>query len=193
MTIVRCYPSALGTNNGWSLPARAEKKEDDSCTYLSVALSGTYDLFLNTYKDNGGIGNPFNIPAGATITRETIGIKGGRDTFLGISSLTFYIKYLLSGINNTVGVSAPEFGYSFDCSETTFSGHELDIPSYLWLTIAELNNEQFTTWIEAVFANAGGGGLLAQCDAVYIEVEYTVPSTGVQEIGDGLTFASMPQ
>lgn len=188
MVVVRCYPSVVDSNPGvWTNPTRALGPSElpiAKCAFKSTNSAGDFRLYLKTFLDTSS--NPFNIPAGATITRETIGIRGGYNPNFGIGSEGFWVGWLIFGIMNWFSVPAPSFPFSPDCNDDLI-WQSFDIPSGFWMTIAQLNGGSYTTYANIIWAPAGGGGVLAQVDAVYIEVEYTVPSA-VQARGDGLVW-----
>ena len=180
MVVVRKHPTAYNDeSNVWTNENNALGPEDGLCAYTNRfgRKDGPNRLFLSGYG--------FNIPSNATITRVEIGIKSVSCNAYGLAyagPMDFVLRFdstdiLVGGIEKDCPISCSDASY-YKVSDIT---SVLDFYGKLYPDF--FNNEEFTT-----FCFQGGGipiGNEGYLDAVYIEVEYTVPVTVVRMMGDG--------
>lgn len=162
--VVRKYATAFVNDPvlPWTNPQFVINAADNQCAFRRV-IGQVSILTTSTYG--------FNIPADAVIIRETIGFKSGKYLFLGHPANTV-ITFYLRKPPNTWGVDGPQIA-AMNCTLTQFrSVNLLGNP----LSIADLNNENFTTWIRLESVAAPYTYAWGYADCVYIEVEYTVPA-----------------
>jgi len=175
MTIVRCYPSAYsdpGTPpDNWHYPQNVTGVEDNNCTHKHCQTTGHFVLNLTAFKDVNG--NPFNIPSNAVLDKITVTAKGTEtqcDTNHGLD-VWYQPKPGVSFM--TANVTA-----SYLCADAKWMQLIILTASdiiFYGITPADFNNETFTIWLDFV-VNVLGDGHVGYVDAVYIEVEYHLPS-----------------
>ena len=166
MTVVRKYPTAYTNTDSWANPDYLLGASDGLCGSKSGVAWQTYLCYLRTYG--------FAIPVGSTINSVKIGFKSAYE------HVTVYLSFSYRGAGGGTSIYSAAVGV---CADVTV--YELDI-SFLGITVAELNNETFTSWVQVYVEGEGVGGFV---DCAYIEVDYTEPAVGKREIMDGFVLA----
>jgi len=183
MAVQRKHPSAyVDESDVWTDEEYALGPEDELCAWTKRRgdLDGPNRLFLSGYG--------FNIPSNANITRVEIGIKSVSCNAYGLTyagPMYFVLRFddtdvTVSGIETDCPISCADAAYYKTSDITSILDH------YGKLYPGFFNNEEFTS-----FCYQGGGiaiGNEGYLDAVYIEVEYTVPIVAKHISGDGLVW-----
>ena len=171
----RKYPANYQDLNTWTNPAYMTGVEDNLCAYKYIAANTAENDIVNL----SGYG--FDIPIAATITKETIAIRQGMYPTSIETSTSFNVTYGAS----TVGLDGTKVHNL--CPSSAWN--TLDIPSYLWIPVADLNAENFTSYVKRA-TSAVCPANDVRVDAVYIEVSFTVPSAAEGAVKDGLAWIS---
>jgi len=156
MVVVRKYPTAYTNTDSWVDPANLLGASDGNCGSKSGAVWQTYLCYLKTYG--------FAIPVGSTINSVKIGFKSAYE------HVTVFLSFGYRGAGGSTSIYSTAAGV---CVDVTV--YEEDI-SFLGITVAELNNETFTSWVSVYVELAGVSGFV---DCAYIEVDYTEPAVGI--------------
>ena len=156
MTVVRKYPTAYTNTDSWTNPAYLLGASDALCGSKSGVAYNTYICYLKTYG--------FAIPVGSTINSVKIGFKSAYEHAL------VFLGFRIRAAGGGTGIDSVAVGV---CADATWA--ELDV-SFLGFTVAELNNETFTSWVQVYVELDGVFGFV---DCAYVEVDYTLPAVGI--------------
>lgn len=178
MTTTRYYATSRDPANpqGWTNPDNILNAEDDVCTEKIVLLGSGYKR-LQVYFT-------IILPITAIISAERINAKGTWTADI-LSEAGFELNYTSSG-----GVHVDKYvpvgrGTTVCLNSQWNSGAALNLAPYL-ISLSDLNSGNFLAYgylqTTGMAPNAH-----AYIDAVYIEVDYTIPSAAVTR-GDGLTW-----
>jgi len=175
VTSVTKYPTAYTNPDSWSDPAYALGVADGYCTEKGIVGSASKYLYLSGYG--------FTIPANAVLDNVFIDHKGMINTNPPSGQvLTFVFK---DDAFQECPDTQSDVVFGGGCDQTAYKG-EVDILPLLVdpLSVADLNNETFTTYLHA--AGALPVGQYFDCDAAYIRVVYHVPTVTTRKcFGDG--------
>ena len=165
MVSVTKYPTANTNPDSWTNPQNVYDGVEDgtTCASKNFVAQGTKYLYLSDYG--------FDIPAGAVLDNVFIDHKGIIDCSITAAQvLIFVFRFNFQDIID--GQSDVLYGGS--CANTAYKG-EVDILPLLRgsvLTVADLNDETFTTYLQATATIASVHRFY--CDAAYIRVVYHV-------------------
>lgn len=173
MVTVRKYATDTGENEGWSNPANSNGAPDGLCSGRVLAAPGTAKLYKKTYG--------FSIPAGSLITAVYV---GGYYRTNGTPNVHLTEVCIVKG--STYWCSSADVAGDFFCSDC-IEFKSLNCQSIMGFTVDELNNEEFETFAEAEYGGMGSGLSIHYLDAIYVEVEYSIPAVGAP-YGDGLSW-----
>jgi len=172
MTVVRKYPTEYVNEGAWANPQYILGEADNQCATKLTTSTSPLKLYCKTFG--------FNIPADATIIRVTLGAKAQYPVAYPHSLLLMYFK-----LGSYLWGWAPSSISSLNCALTFWQTDNIDL-GVIPITVADLNNETFQVWLQ-ISSDDGVNSAIAFGDAVYLEVEYTVPALA-RMVGDGLTW-----
>jgi hypothetical protein len=167
MTVIRKYPTAVISNPGTWLNTTnmlGESEATPLCGRKVTAETSYQKCYLGTYG--------FAIPADAIISRITFGVKGFKHVLYNPSHCYILLSVVHPGYEWQKSVTSVLDA----CSDSVWETADIIPPSYL--TIDDLNTENFQTYVGIQTDNATYS-VYGWIDAIYIEVEYTVPAVGV--------------
>jgi hypothetical protein len=172
---VKKYPTTFNNDGLWTNPANATLAEDGVCATKSVAVSGTWKLFLSGYG--------FTLPLNAILDNIFITHKGI------IASAVESGQQLFFELNN--GVDANSAVVSGGACAASVYGAEIDVlPGIIpMLTPNDINTENPAKFVAFIFATNIIGISSFRVDSAYIRVVYHLP-VAKKGLMDGFIFVS---
>ena len=178
MTVVRKYPTAYTDGVGWTNPENVcnAGEPDATCAYFAHVEVCDHTIVVS------GFG--FAIPAGSTINSVKIGMQAELTNKLNLAAqLYLLVVWNRLGLSSRADANvSQQYGCAY-CSESYTLAP-------LTITLADLNDENFSAVIHGTSTYNNGWTWRVYCDTVWIEVDYTEPAAAVKTHGDGITFVT---